>query len=83
MDLHESDSQTTQHKEPLPSKRLTRKSQMAILMLVVGFGVAIFLIGPAIVHQIMGTPTAEPATETAAASEAGTFKVTDRRHSRS
>jgi cobalt-zinc-cadmium efflux system membrane fusion protein len=83
MDLQEPDTtliptHSIQVDEPPPPKRLTRKSQAAILALVVGVAVAIFIVGPAGFRQLTDTTPAQQPSETATSSESQPFKVTDK-----
>jgi membrane fusion protein, heavy metal efflux system len=69
------------HAEPpqtLPSKRLTRKSQAVILLVVVAVAVAVFVVGPAGLRQLTDSTPVQQVNETASASDGQAFKVTDR-----
>jgi membrane fusion protein, heavy metal efflux system len=81
MDQHEPEKaeipNTLVHSDdPPPPKRLTYKSQIVILVVVVGLALAIFIIGPAGFRQLTGTAPAEQATEVVSDSASPTFKVT-------
>ena len=78
MDMNEPDQHAILIGDPQPAKRLTRKSQAAILLLVVGLAVAIFIVGPAGLRQLGGTTPVQQATEAAPATAAQPFKVTDK-----
>ena len=78
MDMNEPDQHAILVGDPQPAKRLTRKSQAAILLLVVGLAVAIFIVGPAGLRQLGGTTPVQQATEAAPATAAQPFKVTDK-----
>ncbi len=80
MDINEPDIPTIHHDEPLPAaKRLTRKSQAAILLLIAGVAVAVFIVGPAGWHALADTTPTEQASETAPTAGIGQpFKVTDK-----
>jgi cobalt-zinc-cadmium efflux system membrane fusion protein len=83
MDQHEPDNATIPNTlvdsdDPQPPKQMTYKSQIVILVAVVGLALAIFIIGPAGFRQLTGTPPAEQATEMVPDSGSQTFKVTDK-----
>jgi cobalt-zinc-cadmium efflux system membrane fusion protein len=79
MDLHDPDTHVIQTDEPPPpAKRLTRRSQAAILGLVAGLAVIIFIVGPAGFRQSSGTTPDQQATDTVSASDLQGFKVTDK-----
>ncbi len=83
MDQHEPDNATIPNTlvhsdDPQPPKQMTYKSQIVILVAVVGLALVIFIIGPAGYRQLTGTPPAEQATEMVPDSGSQTFKVTDK-----
>jgi cobalt-zinc-cadmium efflux system membrane fusion protein len=78
MDVHEPDIRPAQIDAKLPSRRLPRRSQSAILVLVAGLAVTIFVAGPAAIHLLTGaTPVPQP-SESAQAGGSPAFKLTDR-----
>jgi cobalt-zinc-cadmium efflux system membrane fusion protein len=82
MDLQEPDirpisSHATQSDEP-PPKRLTRKSQAAILALVVGVAVTIVILGPGGIRQLTEITPTQEASETAPSNELQPFKLSDK-----
>ena len=78
MDQSEPDTHTVTLNEPPPSKRLTRKLQVGILLLGVGVSVAIFIAGPAVVRRFAGTEPVQQENEAASSASAQSFKVTDK-----
>jgi cobalt-zinc-cadmium efflux system membrane fusion protein len=82
MDLHEPAIRNIQahpvHVDEPPPNRLTRKSQMAILVLVVAVAVAIFIVGPAGFRQLTEATPAQQAREMAPASGSQLFRVSDK-----
>jgi cobalt-zinc-cadmium efflux system membrane fusion protein len=78
MDLHEHDVRLTEVNEPLRSKRLTPKSQLAILLLTAGLGVAVLIVGPAGFRWFSATKPAEQVSETVQTGTPGAFKLTNR-----
>ena len=81
MDKHDPENATIPNTlvhsdDPPPPKRLAYKSQILILVVIVGFALAIFIIGPAGFRQLTGSPPAEQATEMVLDTGSQTFKVT-------
>ncbi|MEA2741574.1 MAG: rane fusion protein heavy metal efflux system [Acetobacteraceae bacterium] len=79
MDLHEPDILARHIDARLPSKRLPGKAQTAILLLVAGVAVTVFVIGPAALRQFSSAvPAQETSAVAAPASGTEPFKITDR-----
>ena len=61
---------------PPPKRRAYKFARILILVVIVGFALAIFIIGPAGFRQLTGSPPAEQATEMVSDTGSQTFKVT-------
>jgi cobalt-zinc-cadmium efflux system membrane fusion protein len=75
------DQHTHGHEPPpvIPAKPMTRKAQIAALIVVAGVAAAAFIVGPAAVHTLFGGKAQETAAETPVASaDDSTFQATDR-----
>ena len=78
MDHPQPDTDSSNGIEPNLSKRLTRRSQALIVLLVAGLAVTVFIILPAGFHALVDTAPVQPGSEAATSGNTQSFKVTDR-----
>jgi cobalt-zinc-cadmium efflux system membrane fusion protein len=78
MDVQETEAPPAHRADVRPAKRLSRKTQLAFLLVVVVAAVAVFIVGPAGIHMITGEKPAEHVEEAAPNNDSAAFRVTDR-----